>query len=169
MQFLFRQLDKQDIQKVATWRYEEPYTLYNGSTISSGLMAFLYLRPLFRWIGYDCLAVDDEHGNFVGLFQFSRQWGSAITIGLAMHPDFTGKGHGLAFVQAGLAKARYLYAPTTFCLVVAAFNQRAQKVYERAGFQTIKEFTRTMPQGREAFYKMERPAFLAKDNLQGDQ
>jgi ribosomal-protein-alanine N-acetyltransferase len=156
MQFLFRPLCKNDIEQVATWRYEAPYAIYNGITLKTGLSGFLRLRPLFRWLGFDCLAVDDETGQLAGIFQFSKEPRRAITIGLAMRPDLTGHGYGQAFVEAGLAYARQHFHPKTFRLTVATFNERARKVYERVGFRTLKKSTQFTAAGREYVYHMER-------------
>jgi ribosomal-protein-alanine N-acetyltransferase len=156
MQFFFRRLCKTDIEQVATWRYEAPYAIYNGSTLKAGLTSFLRLRPLLHWLGFDCVSVDDEKGQLAGLFQFSREPRRAITIGLAMRPDLTGQGYGQAFVEAGLEHALQHYHPRTFRLTVAIFNQRARKVYERVGFRVVKESFQFTAAGREHVYHMER-------------
>jgi [ribosomal protein S18]-alanine N-acetyltransferase len=41
---------------------------------------------------------------------------------------------GLAYLQAGLAFATQRFTPRRFRLSVATFNERAIRVYERAGF-----------------------------------
>jgi ribosomal-protein-alanine N-acetyltransferase len=43
-------------------------------------------------------------------------------------------------VHAGLRFARETYSPPAFRLTVAAFNHRAIRVYERAGFETVVTF-----------------------------
>jgi ribosomal-protein-alanine N-acetyltransferase len=93
-------------------------------------------------------AVRDEQSELVGFFSFGTSclvWSSdepglyvdkerkTIAIGLGMRPDLTGRGLGLAFVQAGLDFARQASVPTTFMLLVYTWNERAIRVYERAG------------------------------------
>ncbi len=62
-----------------------------------------------------------------------------------MRPDLTGQGLGLAFVTAcadfaaQLARERYGYRGEYIGLGVYQFNQRAIKVYERAGFVKFME------------------------------
>ena len=64
----------------------------------------------------------------------------ALDVGLGMRPDLTGRGLGEEFVHAGLRFARETYSPPAFRLTVAAFNRRAIRVYERAGFETVETF-----------------------------
>jgi ribosomal-protein-alanine N-acetyltransferase len=70
----------------------------------------------------------------------------------------TGSGRGLSFLLAGLEFAREQYAPTQFRLMVAAFNQRAIRVYERAGFRRGESYTHRTNGGEYAFLRMERSA-----------
>ena len=51
-----------------------------------------------------------------------------------MRPDLTGKGRGDEFVRAGREFGRERFAPRQIVLNVAAFNERAIRVYERVGF-----------------------------------
>lgn len=156
MQFTFRQLTREDIASIASWRYEKPYAIYNGDTLNTALQLSLRLRALFSFLGYEFFAVDDEQGELVGLFQFAKMARQTITIGLGLRPDFTGRGSGLAFVESGLAFGKERYTPKTFRLLVATFNERARKVYERAGFKTVRNVNRVTFHGRETFYEMRR-------------
>jgi len=75
-----------------------------------------------------------------------------------MRPDLTGKGLGLAFVEAGLAFAREQFHPDYFHLFVYTSNERAIKVYEQAGFQRVRVFMRRNIQGESEFLEMKRHA-----------
>ena len=100
-------------------------------------------------------AATDEAGELVGFFCFGaggRVPGGeragvyaedAVDVGLGLRPDLTGRGLGGAFVAAGLAHGRAVLTPppTRFRLSVAAFNERAIRVYERAGFRAGPRFT----------------------------
>ena len=57
-----------------------------------------------------------------------------------MRPDLTERGLGAEFLRAGLRFAREVYSPPAFRLTVAAFNRRAIRAYERAGFETVETF-----------------------------
>jgi [ribosomal protein S18]-alanine N-acetyltransferase len=155
MQFTFRALSKQDIKEIGTWRYPPPYTRYNGNKLTLDMRLFLLLRAISNQSTLEYFVAEDEQGKLVGLFQFIKRTHDTITVGLGMQPGLTGQGQGLAFVEAGLAFGRTRYKPTAFCLNVLAANQRAAKVYQRAGFKTVKEFTRLSFHGLEMFYEME--------------
>ena len=86
-------------------------------------------------MGYGIYGVWNDGGEVVGTFMFTKATQDGVTLGLALRPDLTGKGIGLAFVRAGVAFAKQRYAPSYLRLDVAEFNLRAIKVYERAGFQ----------------------------------
>jgi len=75
---------------------------------------------------------------------------------LALRPDLTGRRIGLGFVEAGMDFARRTFAPATFRLDVATFNQRAIRVYERAGFTPGPRFIRYTRLGPYEFMEMTR-------------
>jgi RimJ/RimL family protein N-acetyltransferase len=115
--------------------------------------------------------VRDEQGELVGYFCYGtagQPWevnepslyvdDRVIVIGLALRPDLTGKGLGPSFVNAGLAFAREQFAPLMFHLYVLAFNQRAIRVYERAGFHNVGKITVHNMHGPVEFIEMETDA-----------
>jgi RimJ/RimL family protein N-acetyltransferase len=59
-----------------------------------------------------------------------------------MRPDLTGQGLGATFVSAVLRFARQEMARTEFRITVAAFNKRALRVWQKAGFQPVQRFER---------------------------
>jgi ribosomal-protein-alanine N-acetyltransferase len=141
--YVFRTIARSDAEEISRWRYPEPYATYDGDPASvPGL-----LDPRYNYH-----AVIDSDGELVGYFCFGadatvpagRRLGlydeDALDVGLGMRPDLTGQGLGLAFVRAGLSFAGQTYSPPAFRLTVAAFNQRAVKVYEQAGFEVVRAF-----------------------------
>ncbi len=66
------------------------------------------------------------------------------------------RGLGLAFVNAGLVFARRQFAPALFRLFVMTFNERAIRVYERAGFQRVGVVMQRGPTGERPFLEMRR-------------
>jgi ribosomal-protein-alanine N-acetyltransferase len=136
MRFQLRPLRWREARQITRWRYPVPYAVYDLNT--ADMILALYLHPLWRLLGvaHFC-AVRDERDELVGMFQFMRR-GTAMEIGLALRPDLTGQGLGLEFVRAGLAYGARRFRPSAFRLDVAAFNERARRVYERAGFRAVR-------------------------------
>ena len=167
MKFTFSPLNETDARMVITWRYEAPYDVYNTGNDDEGASDFSEL--LDRRSPY--YAVRDEQGDLVGYFCYGtsgQPWevnepslyvdNRVIVIGLALRPDLTGKGLGLSFVNAGLAFAREQFAPLMFHLYVLTFNQRAIRVYERAGFHNVGKITVRNMHGTVEFIEMETDA-----------
>ncbi len=159
MSFRFEPMRREDARRVSRWRYEGVYAYYNQEALPMLLVALF--RDLLRATGFEAFVVFDDARSpgdrRIGICTFIRR-GDSIEIGLAMRPDLTGRGLGLAFVEAGMDFARARYAPTRFTLDVATFNERARKVYERAGFRPAETFIRSARGGPREFLAMNRPA-----------
>ncbi len=87
-------------------------------------------------MGYCCFGTAAE----VGWDGESRLWtmgDRTLSVGLGLRPDLTGQRLGLPFFAAVLAFAAQRFSPDAFRLFVLPFNQRAIRVYERAGFHHI--------------------------------
>jgi RimJ/RimL family protein N-acetyltransferase len=131
--------------EMATWRYEPPYDFYDGD-------AEPVLNPE-RF--YEAL---DEDGSLVGNFYFEQK-GDALEVGLGLRPGLTGRGLGLEFLLAGIEFGRRRFGLSRVILNVAAFNERAIKVYERAGFRETGRHTRRFDRwGEVEFVDMEQAA-----------
>jgi ribosomal-protein-alanine N-acetyltransferase len=137
MSVRFKPLRLADAWAIGGWRYDSPYDAYNLDHLT--LLVTVLMKRSNARRGYEGFGVWSDGGDLVGTFSFARADKDGNAIGLALRPDLTGKGNGLAFMQAGLAFARRRYAPRFFHLEVAEFNQRAIKVYERAGFMLGKK------------------------------
>ncbi len=94
-------------------------------------------------------------GELVGFFAFLRD-GDVVELGLGVRPELTGQGLGQSFVFAGLDFARERFALAGFRLMVATFNQRAIRVYERAGFHQRETFLHQTNGAEHHFVRMER-------------
>jgi RimJ/RimL family protein N-acetyltransferase len=133
------------LAEVATWRYEPPYDFYDddGKPVKDPERFY---------------AARDESGALVGSYYFERR-GDSLFYGLGLRPDLTGRGLGLEFVEAGIAFATERFGGGRLVLDVAEFNERAIRVYERAGFRRTGRRLRPFAgRGEVPFIDMERPA-----------
>ena len=153
MRYRIEPMSQLQARTVAAWRYTPPYDFYDWVADPDDLAELL--DPVQRQGRY--FAVLSDPGGLVGFFMFKHE-GDTIEVGLGLRPDLTGRGLGLFFVLAGLEFARERYEPARFRLAVAAFNQRAIRVYERAGFRQGESYMHRTNGDDHAFLRMERPA-----------
>ena len=165
----FRPVTEAEARDIAAWRYEEPYAFYNAPEGAADDPE--YLRELLDPDNPYYAAIDSQ-GEMIGFLgvgapaqvgtaeerEAAYRGEDALDVGLGLRPDLTGRGLGLAFVEAGLAFARERFAPTRFRLSVAAFNRRAIRVYERAGFRRVRALTLANSGGPREFVIMVRDA-----------
>lgn len=117
------------IAELEGWAYEPPYDFYDGRGEP--------IQDPERFF-----AAFDEAGSLVGHYYFEPH-GDVLVYGLGLRPNLTGSGRGLEFFRAGLEFGRERFRPERIVLAVAAFNERAIKVYERAGFEVTGRHVRT--------------------------
>ena len=140
--YAFRPMTEAGARAVAAWRYDPPYDFYDMARDPEGLAGLE--DPAQRRAYYAAHAGD----ALVGFFSFgasARVPGGAypdgpLDVGLGLRPDLVGRGAGLGFVLAGLAFALERFGTEEFRLTVATFNERAIRVYERAGFNRREVF-----------------------------
>jgi ribosomal-protein-alanine N-acetyltransferase len=84
-----------------------------------------------------------------------------------MRSDLTGRRLGREFLTAELDFARQRFAPATFRLSVAVFNQRATRLYEKVGFQSVATFVSPTKSGETMFLLMTLPAWHAGNRRSG--
>lgn len=154
MAFTFRSMNQADAEAIARWQYPAPYSFYDWTADPNDLAELL--DPAAR--GDEYFAVEDEQGSLIGSFHFRRQPGAVLELGLGLRPDWTGRGLGQRFLEAGLEYARRRFGPDEFTLSVASFNRRAITVYERAGFVSVRRYTHWTNGGEWEFVEMRRAA-----------
>ena len=145
-------MDEAEAGVVADWHYEPPYDFYDFRKDPEDL-AELFDRDV-RAGEYRSVHRD---GELVGFFSF-KVHDDVVEIGLGLRPDLTGAGLGGEFVRAGIDYAVGTFRPRELMLDVATFNDRARKVYERAGFTASHVWIHTSGQGPVEFLRMTRPA-----------
>ncbi len=146
-------LDAKDARAILSWHYKDPYGFYDPASLPED--AALFLDEEYRSL--HLLGAYDEAGLLRGFFEFQSE-GGMVEVGLGLRPEDTGQGLGGAFLEDGLAYAQETLHPESFRLYVAAFNQRAITVYERAGFQETGRETRELLGRAWEFIEMRRPA-----------
>jgi [ribosomal protein S18]-alanine N-acetyltransferase len=142
LNFKITQAALETLAAIEGWRYDRPYDFYDGDE-----------EPVKNPEHY--FEARDEKDSLIGFYYFEQK-GDALEYGLGMRPDLTGRRLGLEFVRAGLEFGRQRFTPERIILNVAAFNERARVVYERAGFTVTGSHVRTFPRwGEVEFIEME--------------
>lgn len=146
MKFIIKKSAAIDIEDVVTWEYEPPYHIYNSNedfnSIDEATAYFLDPDYAFHTI------FEKESGELVGICSFGNDGrvpggdysADALDIGMGIKPSWTGQGHGFEYVQAVIAFAEETFHPTMLRVTIAAFNLRAQRVWQKAGFAEVSRF-----------------------------
>jgi GNAT superfamily N-acetyltransferase len=146
MKLIVKDISETAVRQFLSWKYAPPYHLYNMSRSNNpDVQAALdyFLNPTFEF--HTLYAEDDQ---LVGFFSFGSDAQvpggdytlAAIDIGLAVHPDYTGRGLGIHFAQTAVSYAIDTYHPPRLRVTIAEFNVRAQKVWQRLSFVKSKRF-----------------------------
>jgi RimJ/RimL family protein N-acetyltransferase len=125
--------------QIVQWKYGGEYSIYDRHESIAGT-------------GMDDLACVASDGALAGWIHFGEPAriptveenvydDGFLDLGVGLRPELCGKGLGLTFVRAVLEYARKEFGAERFRLSVAAFNERAKKVYARAGFVVEREIT----------------------------
>jgi len=151
--YSFRPMNDEEAREISGWNYEPPYDFYDVASDEDDLAELL--DPERRKEAY--FSAFDDEGVLAGYFQFEVE-GRTVDVGLGLRPDLTGAGMGLDYLLAGLEFARERFSPTRFTLAVATFNERAIRVYERAGFRRGNVYMHHTNGGEFRFLAMAREA-----------
>jgi ribosomal-protein-alanine N-acetyltransferase len=131
-----------DARSILEWRYSPPYDWYNPPPLSDEAVANL-IDPQWQ---FHSIKAGNQLIAYASFGNDGRVTGGdytapAIDIGLGLAPALTGRGLGPIVFQAILEFAQTTFQSPAARLTVARFNQRAIRLYERAGFQPTQEFT----------------------------
>jgi RimJ/RimL family protein N-acetyltransferase len=141
MKLNFYPLDRTSVLEIVRWRYDPPYDIYNLDDDETVIQYALNLENNFY-------KMENENWGLVGFCSFGidgqvpgGDYGEdALDIGMRIRPDLTGQGLGSGFVAEVLKFAREAYSPTRIRVTIAAFNKRAQRVWEVNGFRRHDRF-----------------------------
>lgn len=127
---------------VDNWHYEGAYRLCDYAQSESLLDPANWDTHIF--------AVLDEAGTLAGEF--------TLWLGFGLKPELTGRGLGEDFVAAGMecGVEHFDYEGDEIWLEVAAWNERALKVYRRLGFEELERYSVEIRGQDYDFLKMRR-------------
>ncbi|EZP61529.1 GNAT family N-acetyltransferase [Exiguobacterium sp. RIT341] len=158
MCYTFSPLTQRQAEQIAyEWQYDGPFAFYDMPNDVDDLAEFL--NPEERTEHYFAVLNRDE---LIGYYVFEPN-ADVVDVGLGMRPDLTGRGNGVAFLEAGLAFIMDRFAPKQIELAVATFNERAIRLYTKSGFLPVERFQQATNGGSYEFLKMRlQPIYSTK-------
>ena len=136
MKYKFEIMTQEQAKEIAhNWHYDGKYAFYDMEADEEDLVEFLDCKA--RGNSKFAVMVDDE---LIGFFSVSQAAANVYDIGLGMRPYLTGNGRGPEFQHAGMDFVQSRFTVDKITLSVATFNQRAIKVYRKAGFKDMDTF-----------------------------
>ncbi len=147
--FYLTPMSQRTAEEIANdWKYEPPYDFYDMTADPEDYAEIL--SPEARGDNYFQVV---RNGQLVGFATFLSE-GSELEIGLGMKPAFIGQGWGRDFFKAIENFAKEKYEAKTYVLRVAAFNARAQHLYQEMGYQIIENHQQLTNGASYPFVKM---------------
>jgi len=138
---------------VSNWHYDDVHSFYDMAADEDDLKIFMDTN---NWQNIT-KAVLNENDELVGWASFYTE-NDEFWLSLGLRPELTGRGLGEEFVSECVRYAISGYKLTNHAikLAVALFNQRAIKVYQRAGFIETNRTIRDTHIGKVDFIEMEK-------------
>ncbi|WP_409276062.1 GNAT family N-acetyltransferase [Neobacillus sp. SCS-31] len=151
MRYKFSIMTQKQAEAIAfNWHFDGQYSFYNMDADQDDLEEFL--NPKKRENSKFAVTEADE---LVAFFSYGKVSEVTFDIGLGMRPDLTGKGNGMEFLKAIINFIKSEFKPEKITLSVAAFNQRAIKLYRKVGFKEVDTFMQDTNGSTFEFLKME--------------
>lgn len=136
-----RPLKLTDVSQMARWgRHEDTrFQGYNftGKNFGDYLSWYLMKRQPFRKWVYGVFA-DHQLIGYITVKNYRRDLKSA-EMGISFNPEWTSKGYGTEAVKQYLSQVFERFKLERVWLKTAAFNSRAKRCYEKAGFTVYDE------------------------------
>lgn len=127
---VLKPLTKEIAEEISNWEYESPYAVYNFKGHPDD-----WLMDESTWGTEQFCLVDGE--TILGQVACQLD-GKDLWVGWSMAPNFCGKGNGSDFVNRCVRELREFTGHTGRILLrVAAWNQRAIRAYQKAGFSYV--------------------------------
>ena len=145
MSYIFYKMDEISARAILGWRYDPPYDIYNLPSDEVESVVQYMMDPQNAYS-----SITDEQGELVAYCCFGREGqvpggdysSDAVDIGMGVRPELTGRGFGHEFVDSVLDFAGTTFPPCVYRVTVAEFNERALRVWKKAGFQRAERFQR---------------------------
>ena len=145
MSYIFYKMDEISARAILGWRYDPPYDIYNLASDDVESVVQSMMDPQNAYF-----SITDEKGELAAYCCFGREGQvpggdysrDALDIGMGVRPELTGRGLGHEFVDSVLDFAGTTFALCVYRVTVAEFNERALRVWEKAGFQRVDRFQR---------------------------
>jgi ribosomal-protein-alanine N-acetyltransferase len=156
MKYRFEHMTEEYASEVVdNWHYDGVYSFYDMAADEEDLKIFTD-RTYWENATFAVLNPQDELAGWATFYME----GEDMWLSLGLKPELTGLGLGEEFVSrcVEFARSHYKLDERTIKLDVAAFNKRAIKVYQRAGFAEIGRITKKTHIGDVEFLRMARPA-----------
>lgn len=133
-----------DARDILSWRYDEPYDFYNPTDANLEQDIQNLVEPTNFY-----LAVRDGDESLIAYYCFggeARVSGGdyvddALDVGGGVRPDLLGTGMGEMFVRVAMDFGKIFFNPQKYRATIAAFNTRALRMCEKAGFEPAETFT----------------------------
>ncbi|WP_204141327.1 GNAT family N-acetyltransferase [Halomicronema sp. CCY15110] len=145
MELQIKPLEINHGREILNWRYSYPYDIYNfQGDIEHGLANLLAPDNAF-------FAILNLQGVLEGYCSFGADGqvpggdyrAAGLDIGMGIRPDLTGKGNGKFYAQAVVDYEIEHFQSEQLRVTIADFNQRAQRVWRKVGFEPAKAFYKT--------------------------
>lgn len=131
--------------EICGWRYEPPFDCYNWPAWEQMKKDEIeFGDSVLRASQY--AAVLDNRLELIGFAQLFPIAG-VTRLGLGLRPDLCGRGLGPAFTKLIVSEAKRRAPHDEIDLEVIAWNTRAIRAYQQAGFQITDTYSRSTPVG----------------------
>ncbi len=138
------------VRELSRWRYDGEYAVYDESPYEEKRAKGSPLLDPDHRGRYTCFYDGD---TLMGYINLARMEG-AVHFGIALAPDYCGRGYGPVVTRKAMAMAREKWPSLPLRLVVRIWNARAIRCYEKAGFRPAGRVTRVTPTGPAEFLVM---------------
>ena len=128
-------MQREHASEIIDWHYGGAYSFYDLRHYPEDIEEILDADRH----GVSLFSVLDPEGNLIGYLNLLDE-GENLEIGIELRPDLVGRGLGSGLLHVGMDFATRKFIFKRFMIRVWKLNQRAIKVYEKAGFRIETEF-----------------------------